>query len=197
MSVEHSECRRFEWNIWLSFSQADFGPRSALALFYSFFFWKVWNFLLKICAHSERCRNLMAGICLKVKLLLATSRFHRHRYNRFQNARVGFSRFFVVTSVQKSMLLIYTCVFPGGRIWPSSLNLIQYTSVFVCRPKRVFFYNNAVLGGTVASMASICLRPRPCMRGAKTGVSPPLRSPPCKYMEDDVAMSSHQSRSQI
>ena len=79
------------------------------------------------------------------------------------------------------MLLIYTYVFPGGRIWPSSLNLIQYTSVFVCRPKRVFFYNNAVLGGTVASMASICLRPRPCMRGAKTGVSPPLR-PPCKYM---------------
>ena len=49
-------------NIWLSFSQADLGPRSAQELFFSFFFFKFETFLSKICAHSERYRNLLAGI---------------------------------------------------------------------------------------------------------------------------------------
>ena len=38
MSVEDSESRRFELSIWLSFSQADLGPRSAQELFFSGFF---------------------------------------------------------------------------------------------------------------------------------------------------------------
>ena len=61
-------------NIWLSFSQADLGPRSAQELFFSGFpkigpgiiffgvFEKFETFFSKICAHSERYRNLLAGI---------------------------------------------------------------------------------------------------------------------------------------
>ena len=48
-------------SIWLSFSQADIGPTPAQERFFSFFF-KLWNVFFKICAHSERYRNLMAGI---------------------------------------------------------------------------------------------------------------------------------------
>ena len=44
MSVEDSESRRFELNIWLSFSQADLGPTSGQEWFFSFFFGKVCNF---------------------------------------------------------------------------------------------------------------------------------------------------------
>ena len=62
MSVGDSESRRFELNIWLSFSQADLGPTSGQDFFFSFFFWNVWTFFLKIWAHGERHRNLMAGI---------------------------------------------------------------------------------------------------------------------------------------
>ena len=49
-------------NIWLGFSQADLGPRSAQELFFSVFFEKFETFFSKICAHSERYRNLLAGI---------------------------------------------------------------------------------------------------------------------------------------
>ena len=54
-------------NIWLSFSQADLGPRSAhLGNYYfevfNYYFFKFETFLSKICAHSERYRNLLAGI---------------------------------------------------------------------------------------------------------------------------------------
>ena len=49
-------------NIWLSFSQADLGPRSAQELFYSEFLKSLKLFFSKICAHSERDRNLLAGI---------------------------------------------------------------------------------------------------------------------------------------
>ena len=62
MSVHDSESRRFELNIWLSFSQADLGPTSAPGIVFSGFFWKVWNFFFLICAHSERLRNLLTGI---------------------------------------------------------------------------------------------------------------------------------------
>ena len=48
-------------NIWLSFSQADLGPRSAQELFFSGFS-KSLIFFSKICAHSERYRSLLAGI---------------------------------------------------------------------------------------------------------------------------------------
>ena len=48
-------------HIWLSFSQADLGPRSAQD-FFLFFFEEFETFFSKICAHSERYRNLLAGI---------------------------------------------------------------------------------------------------------------------------------------
>ena len=41
-------------------------------------FWKVWNFFSKIRAHSERYRNLLAGI-FEILTLMETSRFHWHR----------------------------------------------------------------------------------------------------------------------
>ena len=60
MSVEDLGSRRFELNIWLSFSQADLGPTSAQELFVIFL--KFWNLLLKIYALSEGYGNRMAGI---------------------------------------------------------------------------------------------------------------------------------------
>ena len=48
-------------NIWLEFSQADLGPRSAQELVFGVFE-KFETFFSKICAHSERYRNLLAGI---------------------------------------------------------------------------------------------------------------------------------------
>ena len=76
-------------NIWLSFSQADLGPNKHLAEFFSGrswpkigpgiiffgFFEKFETFFSKICAHSERYRNLLAGIFE----ILTFSRFHCHR----------------------------------------------------------------------------------------------------------------------
>ena len=49
-------------NIWLSFSKAHLGPRSAQESFVSGFLKKLETFFSKICAHSERYRNLLAGI---------------------------------------------------------------------------------------------------------------------------------------
>ena len=49
-------------NIWLSFSQVDLGPRSAQELFFGDFLKSLNLFFSKICAHSERYRNLLAGI---------------------------------------------------------------------------------------------------------------------------------------
>ena len=49
-------------NIWLSFSQADLGPRSAQELFFSGFLKSLKPLFSKICAHSERYGNLLAGI---------------------------------------------------------------------------------------------------------------------------------------
>ena len=76
MSVEDSGSRRFELNMWLSFSQADLGPTSAQHFF--FFFPKFGFFLMKIkiCAHSERYRKIMAGVIEVQTFLLATARFH-------------------------------------------------------------------------------------------------------------------------
>ena len=44
------------------FLEANLGPRSAQELFFFVFLEKVQNFLLKSGAHSERYRNLLAGI---------------------------------------------------------------------------------------------------------------------------------------
>ena len=57
-----SESRRLESNIWLIFSQADFGPTSAQEVFFSFLFFNLEHFFVETCAHSERYRNFMAGI---------------------------------------------------------------------------------------------------------------------------------------
>ena len=47
---QDSESRRFELNIWLSFSQADLRPTSGQEIFLRTFF-QVWNVFFKICAH--------------------------------------------------------------------------------------------------------------------------------------------------
>ena len=53
----------FRAKIWLSFSQADLGPRSAQDFCFCFcFLEKFETFSSKICAHSERYRNILAGI---------------------------------------------------------------------------------------------------------------------------------------
>ena len=49
-------------NIWLSFSQADLGPRSAQELFISGFLKSLKRLFLKICAHSELYRNILACV---------------------------------------------------------------------------------------------------------------------------------------
>ena len=75
MSVEHSESRRFKLNVSLSFSQADLGPKSGQDFIFRFF--QVWNFFCKICAHSERYRNITAGIFKVHRIFFTqTSRFH-------------------------------------------------------------------------------------------------------------------------
>ena len=61
MSVEDSESRRFELNIWLSFSQADLGPTSGQELLL-FFFSSLELFFVEICAHSERYSDLVVGL---------------------------------------------------------------------------------------------------------------------------------------
>ena len=57
MSVEDSESRRFESNIWLSFSQADLGPTFA-----QFFFLSLIFFPEDLC--SYRAVQKSYGACL-------------------------------------------------------------------------------------------------------------------------------------
>ena len=61
--------------IWLSFSQADLGSTSAHENFFSGFGESLELVFLKICAHSERYRNLVAGI-FEFNLFSEASRFH-------------------------------------------------------------------------------------------------------------------------
>ena len=56
-----SRTRNLELTFDLSFSEADLGLTSAQELLFSFFF-KFGTFFSKTCAHSERYRNLVAGI---------------------------------------------------------------------------------------------------------------------------------------
>ena len=84
MSVEDSESRRFELNIWLGFSQAVLGPRSAqeflsrvfLESLEPFFFFNIW-------AHSDPHISRTAGI-FEVQTFFWQHRvsFHRHRSKR-------------------------------------------------------------------------------------------------------------------
>ena len=63
MSVENSESRRFELTFGSSFPQADLGPTSAQDFFFRFFLKSLEVFFRSFFfAHSERYRNLMAGI---------------------------------------------------------------------------------------------------------------------------------------
>ena len=62
MSVDDSKSRQFELKIWLSFSQVNLGRTYGQELFFSLFFFTLKLFFMKICAHSERYRNIMAGI---------------------------------------------------------------------------------------------------------------------------------------
>ena len=58
-------------NIWLSYSQADLGPRSTQELFFSGFLKSLKLFFRKkICAHSERYRHPLAGIFEVLNFLL-------------------------------------------------------------------------------------------------------------------------------
>ena len=78
MSVEDSESRRFEINIWLSFSQADLSPTSADGCFFSGFLESLELFFARsvlIPSGSE----ILWRVSLKFKLFLATSRFRCHR----------------------------------------------------------------------------------------------------------------------
>ena len=49
-------------NIWLSFSQADLGPKIGPGIIFFGVFEKFETFFWKICAHSEWYRNILAGI---------------------------------------------------------------------------------------------------------------------------------------
>ena len=57
------------------------------------------------------------------------------------------------------ILLMYTYVFPNGKIRTGSFTLIPWTSFFFSSPNHDVL--NALLGSTVASTASICLHHRP------------------------------------
>ena len=49
-------------NIWLSFPQADLGPKIGPGIVFWRFFEKFESLFSKICAHGERYRNLLVGI---------------------------------------------------------------------------------------------------------------------------------------
>ena len=78
-------------NIWLSFSQADLGPRSAQELFFWFFkrmFETVSGRFVLIASGTE----IFWQVFLKFELFLASSRFHCHRSKRsaiFWGSTVG------------------------------------------------------------------------------------------------------------
>ena len=74
-------------HIGLGFSQADHGPTYAQKLFFSFFLQSFDRFILKIYAHDERNRNLMAGI-FEIVFFRATSRSHCHRSKEVQFSQI-------------------------------------------------------------------------------------------------------------
>ena len=76
MSVEDSESRRFILNIWLSFSQADLGPRSAQEFFFFGFLESLELFFLRLVLVASGTEILWR---VKYNLFLATSHFHCHR----------------------------------------------------------------------------------------------------------------------
>ena len=83
-------------NIWLEFSQADLGPRSAQGLFVLGFLKSLKLFFRRFAlAHSERYRNRLAGI-FEIQLFMETSRSHCHRY-------------------QHDLMSVLRCLFEFGR----------------------------------------------------------------------------------
>ena len=107
-------------NIWLSFSQADLGPRSAQELFSSFS-WKVRN-LKKKSAHRERYINLMAGI-FEIQTFFWQHRVSiviglmRYRYVNLALARCGSTRWSATAlCVGSSCLTIYAVAEVGSMI---------------------------------------------------------------------------------
>ena len=62
MSVQDSESRRFEQTFGWVFFRPISWPKIAQELLFSGFLESLKLFFLKICAHSERYRNLLAGI---------------------------------------------------------------------------------------------------------------------------------------
>ena len=72
MFVEDSESRRFELNIWLSFSQADLGPCPGIVFFV--FFGSLKLFFRRIVLIASGTASLMAG-SLKFKLFFGNVAF--------------------------------------------------------------------------------------------------------------------------
>ena len=73
MSVEDSESRRFELNIWVSFYPADLGPTSAQECFFSGFLERLkilFGRVVPIASGTE----ILWRVSLKFKLFLKTSR---------------------------------------------------------------------------------------------------------------------------
>ena len=65
-------------NIWLSFSQADLGPRSAQELFFSGFLKSLKLFLRRFALIASGTA-IFWRVSLKFQLFMETSRFHYHR----------------------------------------------------------------------------------------------------------------------
>ena len=126
MSVEDSESRRFELNGWLSFSQADLDPTSAQELFFFAFFWKFGTLFLKICAHSERYRNLIAGI-FEIKT------FWQHRVSTVIGLRdvvaQGPSKCRRIKNVD-GYFFCRACSCSGGRPTKQGLSLSKQTAMY-------------------------------------------------------------------
>ena len=75
-SGEDSESRRFELNISQCVSQEDVDPASSQELFLFGGVSKFRFIFVKIRAHSERCRNIKAGIFEIQHIFFGTSRLH-------------------------------------------------------------------------------------------------------------------------
>ena len=74
MSVEDSESRRFELTFWLSFSQADIGPRSGQEWFYSFFLESLELFLWRFVLIASRT-EILWRVSLKFELFFGNIAF--------------------------------------------------------------------------------------------------------------------------
>ena len=88
-TVTSISCRSFQRQL-LYLSQADLGPTPGHELLFSFYF-QVWNFSVKICAHSERHKSYVYRASLKFRCFFGTSHFHQHRSQVHLTFCFGFS----------------------------------------------------------------------------------------------------------